>query len=72
MKTLYQRLSEDNKAKLKEASKEFPTTVMLLIQYMKLNFTWSGFPIGDAMSLYGILSTKPFDLSTFIAFFNEK
>lgn len=72
MKTLYQRLSEENKDKLKNASKDFPTTIMLLEQFMQLNYSWSKMPIGDAMSLHNTLSPKAFDLSTFINFFDNE
>ena len=73
MKNLYQRLSEENKDKLKNASKDFPTTIMLLEQFMQLNYFWSKIPIGDAMALHSALEPiKAFDLSTFINFFDNE
>lgn len=73
MKTLYERLSEENRLKIKEASEKWPTSMAILKQSLQLNYAWSEIKMTDAMSLHDAIEPeKAFDLNRFIAFFDEK
>ena len=72
MKTLYERLSDENKAKIEEALKLYPTTVNLFTTSLKNEVAWTEMKFSDVISLYDMIETKkPFDFSTFINFFEN-
>ena len=73
MKTLYERLSEENRAKIEDEARTIPTTMVLLKYFLQTHYSWNLMCISDAMALHSALEPiKAFDLSTFIAFFDEK
>jgi len=73
MKTLWKRLSEENRQKIENEAKNLPTSMLILKQFLQLNYSWNLMCISDAMALHSAIEPiKPFDLSTFIAFFDEK
>ncbi len=73
MKTLYERLSEENKAKIENEAKELPTSMLILVTFLRQNYAWNLMDISNAMALHSALEpSKGFNLSTFINFFDEK
>lgn len=72
MKTLYERLSEESRTKIEDQSKEYPTTMLILKQFLCLSYNWGLMEIHNAMALNSALTTKAFDLDTFINFFDNE
>ena len=73
MKTLYQRLSEDSRLKIKEASDKWPTSMAILKNVLQREYAWSEMKMTDVMSLHDALEpTKPFDLARFYNFFDNE
>lgn len=73
MKTLYERLSEENRQKIQEASKKFPFTIGYLIDSLNSNIAWSEMKISDVISLHDAIEQKyPFDLNRFINLFDNE
>ena len=72
MKTLYERLSEENRQKIEDASKKWPTTMLILVTFLRQNYSWNLMRIDDAMSLHDAIEpSSVFDLSRFINFFDN-
>jgi hypothetical protein len=73
MKTLYKRLSKDNKNKLKEFKKTSPTTGGLILDALNENKSWGNLTVSIMMVMFdAIYEFKPFDLDTFINFFENE
>ena len=73
MRTLYERLSEENRQKIQEASKKFPFTIGYLIDSLNSNIAWSEMKISDVISLHDAIEQKNlFDLNRFINFFDNE
>ena len=72
MKNLFQRLSEENKQKLIDNGKEYPTTTSILFGILTEKTSWSSLTLADAMSLWFVFETsKPFNLEKFTNLFEK-
>lgn len=70
MKNLYQKLSEENQAKISENGLYFPTTTNLLLDVLFSEISWSRINLADALCLWFIFEpVKPFDFDEFTNFF---
>ncbi len=70
MKTLYERLTDDSRAKISEASNRWPSTMAILKNSLQLHYAWSEMTMNDALSLHDALEPeKPFELVRFTNFF---
>jgi hypothetical protein len=72
MKNLYQKLSDENQQKLKDFSKQYPTTGDIIIEVLKSNYSWSLIRLGDALSIWNAIDVyKPFDFNGFTELFEN-
>jgi len=73
MKTLYQKLSKENKQKLVEFTKKYPTTGLIISQSLKTLNTWSALKLGEAVEIWFVFeNSKPFDFNGFTELFENK
>ena len=64
MKTLYEKLSEENKTKLENYKKEQPTFSLLLIQALQTKVSWIDLRVIEMMHLFDALEVKDFNFVT--------
>ena len=64
MKTLYEKLSEENKTKLENYKKEQPTFSLLLIQALQTKVSWIDLRVIEMMHLFDALEVKDFHFVT--------
>ena len=73
MKTLYQKLSKENKQKLVDLTKQYPTTGNILTQSLKSSISWSSINLGYALQIWNAIeASKPFDFNAFTELFENK
>jgi len=73
MKTLYQKLSKENKQKLVDFTKQYPTTGNILTQSLKSSISWSSINLGYALQIWNAIEhSKPFDFEQFTNLFESK
>ena len=71
MKNLYQKLSDENQQKLKDFSKQYPTTGDIIIEVLKSNYSWSLIRLGDALSIWNAIDDNPFNFCGFTELFEN-
>ena len=64
MKTLWEKLTEKNKAKLENYKKEQPTFSLLLIQALQTKVSWIDLRVIEMMHLFDALEIKDFNFVT--------
>lgn len=64
MKTLWEKLTEKNKAKLENYKKEQPTFSLLLIQALQTKVSWIDLRVIEMMHLFDALEVKDFNFVT--------
>jgi hypothetical protein len=73
MKNLYQKLSKENKKKIVDFTKQYPTTGNILTQSLKSSLLWSHLSLGNALEIWNTIEHfKPFDFDKFINLFKNK
>ena len=73
MKNLYQKLSKENKKKLVNLTKQYPTTGNILTKSLKNSISWSSISLGYALQIWNAIEhSKPFDFNEFTNFFESK
>ena len=63
MKTLWQKLSKENKTKLKETKRLYPTTASNLINALKSEVAWTSLKMEHVMYLLQETNSKRFDIN---------
>jgi hypothetical protein len=72
MKTLYQKLSKENKTKLKETKKLYPATATNLINALKSEVAWTSLKMEHALYLLQETNSKRFDINPLTDLFDDK
>lgn len=63
MKTLWQKLSKENKTKLKETKRLYPATANNLINALKSEVAWTSLKMEHVMYLLQETNSKRFDIN---------
>ena len=64
MKTLWEKLSEENKTKLEESKNIYPMTASNLIETLKTKVSWIDLRVIEMMRLFEALEVKDFNFIT--------
>jgi hypothetical protein len=72
MKTLWDKLSEENKKKLEETKRLYPTTATNLINALKSEVAWTSLKMEHVMYLLQDTNSKRFDINPLTDLFDGK
>jgi hypothetical protein len=72
MKTLWQRLSKENKAKLKETKRLSPAITNKLIEALKIEVGFTQLKLEQVIFLLQVTNQKRFDINPLIDLFDGK
>ena len=64
METLYEKLTEENKTKLENYKKQYPTIANNLIQALQTKVSWIDLRVIEMMHLFDALEVKDFHFVT--------
>ena len=64
MKTLYEKLTEENKTKLENYKEQYPTIANNLIQALQTKISWIDLRVIEMMHLFDALEVKNFEFIT--------
>ena len=64
MKTLYEKLTEENKTKLENYKEQYPTIANNLIQALQTKVSWIDLRVIEMMHLFDALEVKDFEFVT--------
>lgn len=64
METLYEKLTEENKTKLKNYKEQYPTIANNLIQALQTKVSWIDLRVIEMMHLFDALEVKEFEFIT--------
>lgn len=64
MKTLYEKLTEENKTKLENYKEQYPTIANNLIQALQTKVSWIDLRVIEMMHLFDALEVKNFEFIT--------
>ena len=64
MKTLYEKLTEENKTKLENYKEQYPTIANNLIQALQTKVSWIDLRVIEMMHLFDALEVKDFNFVT--------
>ena len=64
MKTLWQKLTEENKTKLENYKEQYPTIANNLIQALQTKISWIDLRVIEMMHLFDALEVKDFEFIT--------
>jgi hypothetical protein len=64
MKTLYEKLTEENKTKLENYKEQYPTIANNLIQALQTKVSWIDLRVIEMMHLFDALEVKDFEFIT--------
>ncbi|MFY7939223.1 MAG: hypothetical protein ACOVOQ_17730 [Flavobacterium sp.] len=64
MKTLYEKLTQENKTKLENYKEQYPTIANNLIQALQTKVSWIDLRVIEMMHLFDALEVKDFNFIT--------
>jgi hypothetical protein len=64
METLYEKLTEENKTKLENYKKQYPSIANNLIQALQTKVSWIDLRVIEMMHLFDALEVKDFEFIT--------
>jgi hypothetical protein len=72
MKTLWQKLSEENRNKFKETKRLYPTIATNLIDALKSEVAWTSLKMEHVLYLLQETNSKRFDINPLTDLFDDK